>query len=402
MKKKLLALLLAMVMVFSIVPTAAFADEGTARPAPPRTVYFSVSNDANYLVDTNGEAIVLRELTVPYFDLGIYGLNGFYFNSDNFGSYGPDPSFPGEDPNHPNPPKSQLTPGTSQYAYGLVTMLHVFIYATEVLYLGIAPENAGQGALNSYSNVLDIDGSVGSMFITNFWGLDFNLNYYKNYAYPLASEGWGATADQILVYDGDVVTVGHFNYRDFFSDDNAIFNFASFNGGKAALTTATRGQNVQLTMTSCGADMWSSDCLTVYQSYGAGVPVYVGRVGSGLNGNAEYWNVMSATTDANGNISIDTTNLTSGRYAVSVCGQQGPTSSNISSAPGGILIDVRVIVGDINADGVVNSTDVDIVTEVAMELRTLSAAEFEAADVNHNGYIDFDDVDAISALAGID
>ena len=45
-----------------------------------------------------------------------------------------------------------------------------------------------------------------------------NLNYYLNYEYPLASAGWGSTCDQILLREGDIVTLGHFSDWSFFND----------------------------------------------------------------------------------------------------------------------------------------------------------------------------------------
>ena len=45
------------------------------------------------------------------------------------------------------------------------------------------------------------------MFMTTFWGHHFNLLYYVNHEYPLMRVGWGATADYILLEDGDSVEV---------------------------------------------------------------------------------------------------------------------------------------------------------------------------------------------------
>ena len=48
----------------------------------------------------------------------------------------------------------------------------------------------------------------GSIYFLSFWGHDCNLNYYVNGEYPLAYEGWGATADVITVEPGDFIDIG--------------------------------------------------------------------------------------------------------------------------------------------------------------------------------------------------
>ena len=94
--------------------------------------------------------------------------------------------------------------GTAETARNHVTLLHLIIYATEVLYFGLGDDEAGQGFLKDEGylddkETLNITGSPGSLYMENIWGLDQNLNYYLNYEYPLASAGWGSTADQILL-----------------------------------------------------------------------------------------------------------------------------------------------------------------------------------------------------------
>ena len=105
-------------------------------------------------------------------------------------------------------------------------MLHLFLYATEVYYLGIDPADAGKGYMADRFRIrirFSFSGP-GSIYMTRIWGYDENLNYYLNYEYPLASAGWGSTSDQILLHDGDVVTLGHFTDWSFYSDTGAVFN----------------------------------------------------------------------------------------------------------------------------------------------------------------------------------
>ena len=81
----------------------------------PVTVYFSFSHDEKYqFCDQSGKTVALQEVTVPYFDLGLYGLEDFYFASENYGPASGDPT---------GGPGSKLDPGTKEFAYGKITML---------------------------------------------------------------------------------------------------------------------------------------------------------------------------------------------------------------------------------------------------------------------------------------
>ena len=172
----------------------------------PVTVYFSFSHDDKFeSCEQSGQTVALKKVTVPYFDLELYGLENFYFASENYGPASGDPT---------GGPGSALDPGTKEFAYGKITMLHLFIYATEVYYLGIDPADAGKGYLADNgmgTDIFNYSGSTGSIFLQNIWNYDLNLNYYLNYEYPLASAGWGSTCDQILLRDGDIVTLGNFS-----------------------------------------------------------------------------------------------------------------------------------------------------------------------------------------------
>lgn len=57
------------------------------------------------------------------------------------------------------------------------------------------------------------------MYMTNFWGHDENLLYYVNHQYPLMYEGWGSTADWILLEDGDAIEVAMFTDWDFIHNE---------------------------------------------------------------------------------------------------------------------------------------------------------------------------------------
>lgn len=388
MKKKLIALLLAMVMVFSLVPMAAFADDGdtgTTNPPPTVTVYLSISDDDKF-VTGNGSVMALKEITVPYFDLANYGLEDFYFSSED---YDEEPGWAGTDPENPLPPKSHLTPGTQDYAAGFITMLHVFIYALEVYKEGNNPSVVFEQHRSLPTGDLNISGSVGSMFMENFWGMDLNLNYYKNYEYPLASEGWGATADQILVHDGDIITVGHFTSWDFYSDPSGIFNYAKLNGNKGPVTV-TKGGNVTLDFFHAGVDFYSFT-ETAHTPLSGGQGVFATPVNNVASGDFCGWSPVG-TVNSDGQAIINTSNLAAGKYIVAVPGQRGVSVDAICSTPGGIILDVGVKYGDVDGDGIVTQEDIAMIRAYIDDEIDFNDFQCSAADVDEDGEITSSDI----------
>ena len=181
MKKRILSLLLALVMLLGLLPTVALAANET-QETPSVTVYFSLTDDDQYVVGDNKgggsqRVMAYQKFTVPYFDLKLYGLEDYYFSSESYGEEGPS--------------------GTSD-PYGKITVLHLLIYALERDYCGLPEERCGMGYLKDQdligTDVFNVAGNSGSFFMQNIWGHGLNLLYYLNYEYPMASEGWGSTA----------------------------------------------------------------------------------------------------------------------------------------------------------------------------------------------------------------
>ena len=324
--KRLLSLILAFVLVLGMIPVPAFANEG--EEVPSVDVVLSLSADDCFMVGPGSGAIMaMKEISVPYFDLALYGLEEYYFVSEVYGDDGD--GMPGSD----------LEPGTPEYAYGKVTLLHLYIYALEVFYCGIDPEEAGQGYLYDEgligTEVFSISGGVGSSFMNQFWGGDCNLNYYVNYEYPLASTGWGATADQILLREGDIVTLGHFTGWSFYGDPYSIFNYIT-----ADNVNPVKGQEITLTLYYAGADMGGAGgtaqnlntrCLDVYYAPADNIP----------SENVTDWEYIG-TSDENGQLVVDTTALEAGEYIFAVAGQYGVDySDEICSTPGGVRVSVE-------------------------------------------------------------
>lgn len=174
------------------------------------TVYVTVSNDGMPIIGQDDDQTELACLPVQlhYFDLDDYGMRQFYRKDSS----------------------NQLVERP--------TLLHLIIYLLERYYLGMDEEDCGQSmssGIFSYAgdeevlyldgttayesdgnHALSYSGSPGSFYMTNFWGHNENLMYYRNHMYPLMSDGWGATADYILLDDGDYIDIAMFTDMSFY------------------------------------------------------------------------------------------------------------------------------------------------------------------------------------------
>lgn len=350
----------------------------------PVTVYFSFSHDDKFeSCEQSGQTVALKKITVPYFDLALYGLENFYFASENYGPASGDPT---------GGPGSALDPGTKEFAYGKITMLHLFIYATEVYYLGIDPADAGKGYLADNgmgTDIFNYSGSTGSIFLQNIWNYDLNLNYYLNYEYPLASAGWGSTCDQILLRDGDIVTLGHFSDYSFFNDTTSIFNYIV-----ADKTDPVQGDKIKLELYHAGADMYGT-YNTAHTLIDYSPSVYCTPVNDIVSGDVTTWQYVG-NAEADGSLVVDTSKLAPGEYIFALAGQPGKENPGaICSTPGGIRLTIHekpVVKGDINGDGVIDSTDVMALFNAINSGDDLDAT---VADINGDGVIDARDVMAL-------
>ena len=357
----------------------------TKKVLKPVTVYFSFSHDDKFeSCEQSGQTVVLKKVTVPYFDLALYGLEDFYFASEDYGPASGDPT---------GGPGSALDPGTKEFAYGKITMLHLFLYATEVYYLGIDPADAGKGYLANNgimgTDIFNYSGSTGSIFLQNIWNYDLNLNYYLNYEYPLASAGWGSTCDQILLREGDIVTLGHFSDWSFFNDTTSIFNYIV-----ADKTDPVQGDKIKLELYHAGADMYGT-YNTAHTLIDYSPSVYCTPVNDIVSGDVTTWQYVG-NAEADGSLVVDTSTLAPGEYIFALAGQPGKENSGvICSTPGGIRLTIHekpVVKGDINGDGVIDSTDVMALFNAINSGDDLDAT---VADVNGDGVIDARDVMAL-------
>ena len=178
------------------------------------TVYVTLSNDGYPVAAKDGTPMSHLEVTVPYFDLALYGLEDYY----RYGTNG----------------------GSGEYINETVikrpTGLHLYIYLLERYYMGMDEAECGKGdsgVLNyaAETDVVYMDGTAAyssdgkralmtsggptSLYMVNFWGHDENLMYFRNHCYPYMSPGWGSTSDYILLSDGDTWDVAMFSNWEF-------------------------------------------------------------------------------------------------------------------------------------------------------------------------------------------
>ena len=283
MKKRLLSLLLILCMVLGMLPMTASAAEAENNSV---TVYFTVESGIGF-VDAGGYTMGLRKLTVPYFDLALYDLEEIYYNPNCYSDADS---------------KENQKAGTKEMAEGHVTILHLMIYATEIFKLSLDQEEAGKGVLAEegwpYFNFHGI--FPGSTFV-NFWDYGYNINYYLNYMYPLGKAGWGSTCDQIELKDGDVVTLR-------FENNNG--NCGTFHHfGKDGIVSQELLPGNQLNLTLYQTTKTADYSGTGHEPVGAGAEVYVCTEPGGEA-------LVTGTTNAAGDVQLDTSSLKKGRYYV--------------------------------------------------------------------------------------
>lgn len=225
MKRKTyrLALFCAVVMLFLFAGCSVFAMESGVKPEfTGNKAYYnetdadSVTVTVNFSIDgvpiyAQNTVMADLQITVPYFDLAEYGLSELY-------RY---------------PTKENTEYMEDSEVIKRPTVLHLFLYILERYAQGLPADQCGKGLLDQGKRGLAITNMFGvtagqseemfscgkiptSCYIQSFWGHDLNFMYYVNAQYPLMYPGWGATADYILLQDGDTVDVGFFSDWDFY------------------------------------------------------------------------------------------------------------------------------------------------------------------------------------------
>ena len=275
MNKRILSILLAVIMVFTMIPMTAVATETDY-------VYVSVSYDDKFKEDKNGKPMAYIPVSfedLASVDLNEYGLTEYLYDEDGDGTYD-------------------------------TTALQLIIYAHEELYGG------------DFSEVIFTGGPGSSYFQGGLFGQDENLNYYLNGQYPLAGAGWGATSDQIVLEGGDVISLAGYTSWDFYQDSAYGFHyFADENGVMTHTYTVEAGEACDIKLIKGTKDY-------EYNSVFFDVPDYTVYYGTEL-----YNETGSVTTDGDACASI--TFPSAGKWYLWVDGGYGNEfSESIVSAPG--------------------------------------------------------------------
>ena len=336
--KKMFSLLLAIVMLFTAMPETVLAEnEGTEATVATETtveetqteeksvtVDFSISKGTTqfYNAKTSKEILIPHEITVPYFDLATYGLADFYYNPDCYTG-------------------ATQTAGTKEQANGIVTTMHVFLYATELFYCGLDAEQAGTGLLYSNGDMDDYiswSGGVGSTFM-DLWDHGTNLNYYINYTYPLGRAGWGSTSDQQALKDGDIISVHLIEDDTVYGSKFGFFVANDTDGVYSAgdvvdKATVQQGESLSLSLYYSAANY--TDYTTNYTLKDGSDIWWTDE--NGLTSDITEWKRTSFAgveadklyTDENGKITLDTTNVTPGTYYIAA---EGFIEDGLEAAP---------------------------------------------------------------------
>lgn len=200
MTKKIISVLTVIAMILTVMPL-------TISAVTPDTVYISISDDSQFITDGDNVPMAFYPVTfdeLAEIDLADYGLE--YFEYDTDGDKNPD-----------------------------LTALHLYIYVHEIV-LGL-----------DWSDVY-VSGGAGSIYFAGglFGFSDENMRYDLNGAYP-SVDGWGLTADQIVLNDGDFINVAHYSSWAFWGDSATGFHYFTDSEGNLNHTyTAAVNEEIEL------------------------------------------------------------------------------------------------------------------------------------------------------------
>ena len=342
-------------------------------------------------------------MTVPYFDLSLYGLERYYFNPycyvDENGNI-----------------RSVQQKGTPESAYDRITVMHAFIVATELYYFGYSPAQVGKGLSyeanpTAFNKAISWSQAAGSSFM-DFWDHGTNLNYYVNYAYPLAYDGWGSTSDQIEIRDGDVLSVHMITGN----ASGSRFGFFVVNDTDKKYTSAD-------TIDSFAVDQGESVNLTLYwtsttANYATGYEKMANKELYWISADDATEDVrdwerdgfgkMTAAklvTDSKGTVTISTAGVEPGVYYLAALGgwtaggavdNGGFVSAGGETGPAVFKLTVNEYegkLGDVNGDALIDATDANVILRYVARLTT--NVNDAVADVNGDGVVDATDANMI-------
>ena len=218
---------------------AQLKEESDQPETPAGTVYISVSFDGKYVNNKNGAPVAYVPVSLAALeavDLNAYGLSKYDFD-------------------------------------GQLTALHLYIYVHENI--------MGLEWRNSY-----VSGGAGSIFfVEGLFGFeDCNLKYYYNGAYP-EIDGWGTTADQLVLADGDFFDIAAYTSWSFYGDSLTGFHFFLEDEEITHNYSAEAGEKLTVTLGRSDIEMTKVEGYTVY--YGKSFGTAEGSFASGSDGETD-------------------------------------------------------------------------------------------------------------------
>ena len=272
--KRTLVVCLSMTMLICFLAPTSNADTKNEDVDTVR-VYFTISDDSEFLIGNDEDSTVMARVPVdvPYVDLATYHLEDFY--------------------RYEAAPFEQGGAYNSTVVVERPTLLMCYLKALSIYYLGreitaddisYSSQYSGEGQ----SRTMTINGSPTSLYLLWFWGHFYNFMYFVNHEYPLMAKGWGATADYILLEDGDEIDVAMFTDTRF----NTYGGFTYFDSGNENLTA---GEEKTLTLQSTKTEeAWNDDYISVLKKEPIRVSKDYGRT----------WGKNAYTTDKQGQFTV--------------------------------------------------------------------------------------------------
>ena len=216
---KVVAMLVAIIMIASMLPVVAFANEGADTN---EYVYLSISFDGQYINDKNDNPMVYVPVAlsdIAAVDLTEYGLDNMLYDADGNGNYE-------------------------------TTALQLLIYAHEELWGG------------DWSDV-NFDALPGSSYFKGgIFGFTENLVYFLNGDFPVDESmssdymTTGATSDRIVLTAGDFIDVASFECFSFLWDQAGGFHlFADENGNYVHDYNVEKGESLSVKLMHSFCDL---------------------------------------------------------------------------------------------------------------------------------------------------
>lgn len=293
-------------------------------------------------------------------------------------------------------------------AYDNITIMHAFIVATELYYYGYDQGQVGQGLSykanpTAFNKAISWSQGAGSSFM-DFWDFGTNLNYYLNYEYPLGYPGWGSTSDQILIEDGDILSVHMITGN----ASGSRFGFFVVNDADKKFTSSDiidcfevdQGEKIDLTL------YWTSttaDYSTGYERMGGKELYWISA--DEASDDVRDWNrsdfgntpASRLVTDAKGTVSISTAGVEPGVYYIAAPGgwtaggavdNGGFVSAGGETGPAVFKLVVKEYegqLGDVNNDTQITGADAALIMKyVAKQVTDVNES---VADVSGDGAV---------------